>query len=38
MNIAPGTGIDRDQAATIVRGINNYIAAGGFESDRRMVR
>ena len=31
MNIAPGTGIDRDQAATIVEGINNYIAAGGLK-------
>jgi len=31
MNIAPGTGIDREQAATIVEGINNYIAAGGLK-------
>ena len=29
MNVAPGTGIDREQAATIVEGIRNYVAAGG---------
>lgn len=29
MNVAPGTGITREQAATLVEGINDYIAAGG---------